>query len=98
MDRADQQSGEMDAILQGLRSVYCQSSNSDDIPLEGIQTSSTDEDRGSSSGESSCKEGPGQPGSDLSHPTLKGLPVDRLRTAVRSVAFMIRLQKRGLSV
>ncbi|CAM0875500.1 unnamed protein product [Alopecurus aequalis] len=97
MDREDQQSGRMDAIHQGLRSAYCQSPDTDDIPLEGIQTSSTDEDGSGSSGESSLKEGAGQPGNDLSHPTLKGLPVDRLRTAVRSLAFMIRLKKRGLS-
>uniref|UniRef100_A0ACD5W9L0 Uncharacterized protein n=1 Tax=Avena sativa TaxID=4498 RepID=A0ACD5W9L0_AVESA len=97
MDREDQRLGRMDDIHQGLQCAYCQSPDTDDIPLEGIQTSSTDEDRCSSSGESSCKEGVDQPGSGLSHPTLKGLPVDRLRTAVRSLAFMIRLQKRGLS-
>jgi hypothetical protein len=97
MDRDDQQSGKMDAIYQRFHSAYCQSSDTDDIPLEGIKTSSTDEDKGSSSGESSCKEGANEPGSDLSHPTMKGLPVDRLRTAVRSLAFMIRIQKRGLS-
>ncbi|KAK1645313.1 hypothetical protein QYE76_063118 [Lolium multiflorum] len=97
MDRDDQQSGKMDAIYQRFHSAYCQSSDTDDIPLEGIKTSSTDEDKGSSSGESSCKEGANQPGSDLSHPTMKGLPVDRLRTAVRSLAFMIRIQRRGLS-
>jgi hypothetical protein len=97
MDRDDQQSDKMDAIHQRLHHAYCQSSDNDEIPLEGIQTSSTDEDRGCSSGESSYKEGANQPGSDFSHPTLKGLPVDRLRTAVRSLAFMIRLQKRGLS-
>uniref|UniRef100_A0ACD6A3L6 Uncharacterized protein n=1 Tax=Avena sativa TaxID=4498 RepID=A0ACD6A3L6_AVESA len=93
MDREDQRLGRMDDIHRGLQCAYCQSPDTDDIPLEGIQTSSTDEDKCSSSGESSCKE----PVSDLSHPTLKGLPVDRLRTAVRSLAFMIRLQKRGLS-
>lgn len=38
-----------------------------------------------------------QPRRDLSHPTLKGLPVSRLQNAVRCVTFLIRLQKRGLS-
>ena len=96
MDREDQQSGRMDAIHRGLCSAYCQSLDTDDISLEEIQTSSTDGDGSGSSGESSCKEGGDQPGSDLSHPTLKDLPVNQLRSAVRSLAFMIRLQKRGL--
>ncbi|KQK13814.1 hypothetical protein BRADI_1g12670v3 [Brachypodium distachyon] len=97
MDRDDEQSGRMDAIHQRLQSAYCQSLDADDISLEGVETISTDEDGSGSSGESNCKESANQPDNDLTHPTLQGLPVNQLRRAVRSLGFMIRLQKRGLS-
>ncbi|KAF7051989.1 hypothetical protein CFC21_060160 [Triticum aestivum] len=101
MDREDEQSGRMDEIHEGLHAAYCQSTDTesaDDISLERVQAvSTTDEDGSGSSGEPRGKESVGQPVSDLSHPTLKGLPVERLRRAVRSLGFMIRLQKRGVS-
>ncbi|VAH95794.1 unnamed protein product [Triticum turgidum subsp. durum] len=101
MDREDEQSGRMDEIHKGLHSAYCQSTDTesaDDISLERVQAiSTTDEDGSGSSGEPSGKESVGQPVTDLSHPTLKGLPVERLWRAVRSLGFMIRLQKRGVS-
>lgn len=101
MDREDEQSGRMEEIHEGLHSAYCQSTDTesvDDISVERVQAvCTTDEDGSGSSGEPSGKESVGQPVSDLSHPTLKGLPVDRLRRAVRSLGFMIGLQKRGVS-
>ncbi|KAL6846883.1 hypothetical protein ACP4OV_022736 [Aristida adscensionis] len=97
MDRQDEQSGRMDEIHHYLHSAYCQFSDSEDVPLKKIRIIGKDEDQGSSSGESSGKETCENPTRDLSHPTLKGLPVSRLRNAVRSITFLIRLQKRGLS-
>lgn len=101
MDREDEQSGRMDEIHERIHSAYCQSTDTesaDDISLERVQAiSTTDEDGSGSSGEPSGKESVGQPVSDLSHPTLKGLPVDRLRRVVRSLGFMIGLQKKGVS-
>lgn len=98
MDREDEQSGKMDEIHRGLHSAYCQFLDTDDIPLEGVKTIGRDEDGSGNSGESSSKENTNQPRSDLSYPTLKGLPVGRLQRAVRSIGFIIGLQKRGLSV
>nr|BAK00993.1 predicted protein [Hordeum vulgare subsp. vulgare] len=113
MYREDEQSGRMEEIHEGLHSAYCQSTDTesaDDISLERVPAiSTTDEEGSGSSGEPSSKEGAGQPGAtirtaqppdsqpELSHPTLKGLPVDRLRRVVRSLGFMIGLQKRGVS-
>ncbi|KAL6894492.1 hypothetical protein ACP4OV_008590 [Aristida adscensionis] len=101
MDRKDQQEGRMEELHHRLHSAYFQFHDTDDIPLEGIHTVGRDEDGSGTSGESSCKESADQPrreSSDLSHPTLKGLPLSRIRNAVRSLSFIIRLQKRGLSV
>ncbi|KAL5219695.1 hypothetical protein ABZP36_020379 [Zizania latifolia] len=97
MDREDEQSGRMDAIHQRFHSAYCQFVDTDDIPLEGVHVGSRNEDGSGSSGESSCKEGTDDSKGDLSHPTLDGLPISRLRHVVRSLGFIIRLQKRGLS-
>ncbi|KAG8062068.1 hypothetical protein GUJ93_ZPchr0003g18322 [Zizania palustris] len=97
MDREDEQSGRMDAIHQRFHSAYCQFVDTDDIPLEGVRVGSRNEDGSGSSGESSGKEGTNDSKGDLSHPTLDGLPISRLRHAVRSLGFIIRLQKRGLS-
>jgi hypothetical protein len=97
MDREDEQSGRMDDIHHRLHSAYCQFADTDDIPLKGVHVD-RDADASGSSGESSCKEDTNQPTtSDISHPTLEGLPVNRLRHAVRSLSSIIRLQKRGLS-
>ncbi|XP_006650400.1 CSC1-like protein RXW8 isoform X2 [Oryza brachyantha] len=98
MDREDEQSGRMEDIHHCLHSAYCQFADTDDIPLKGIHVD-RDEDGSGSSGESSCKDDSTQPttATDISHPTLEGLPVSRLRHAVRSLGFIVRLQKRGLS-
>jgi hypothetical protein len=97
MDREDERSGRIDEIHHGLHSAYCQFPDTVDVPLEKIEIVGGDEEQGSTSGESSGKETCEDPKKDLSHPTLKGLPVNRLRQAVKSVTFLIRLQKRGLS-
>ncbi|KAL5225936.1 hypothetical protein ABZP36_012575 [Zizania latifolia] len=97
MDREDERSGRMDEIHHGLHSAYCQFPDTEDIPLEKIQTIGKDEDHGSSSSKSDGKETCEEPKGDLSHPTLNGLPVSRLRHAVKSITFLVRLQKRGLS-
>lgn len=76
---------------------YCQFSDTEDVPLEKIRTVGGAEETGSSSGASNGKETCENPRRDLSHPTLKGLPISRLQHAVRSITFLIRLQKRGLS-
>uniref|UniRef100_A0A0D9ZBG7 CSC1/OSCA1-like 7TM region domain-containing protein n=1 Tax=Oryza glumipatula TaxID=40148 RepID=A0A0D9ZBG7_9ORYZ len=97
LHREDEQSGRMDDIHHRLHSAYCQFADTDDIPLKGVHVD-RDADASGSSGESSCKEDTNQPTtSDISHPTLEGLPVNRLRHAVRSLSSIIRLQKRGLS-
>uniref|UniRef100_A0A0E0NZE6 CSC1/OSCA1-like 7TM region domain-containing protein n=1 Tax=Oryza rufipogon TaxID=4529 RepID=A0A0E0NZE6_ORYRU len=97
MDREDEQSGRMDDIHHRLHSAYCQFADTDDIPLKGVHVD-RDAEASGSSGESSCREDTNQPTtSDISHPTLEGLPVNRLRHVVRSLSSIIRLQKRGLS-
>lgn len=97
MDREDERSGRMDEIHHRLHSAYCQFPDTEEVPLEKIKIIGGDEEQGSSSGESTGKDTCEDPKMDLSHPTLKGLPVSRLRHAVRSITFLIRLQKRGLS-
>jgi hypothetical protein len=99
MDREDEQSGRMEHIHHRLHTSYCQFPDTEDIQLEKIHIAGNDEDENCSSGESNSKETceEQQPRRDLSHPTLKGLPVSRLQNAVRSITFLIRLQKRGLS-
>ncbi|CAM0147183.1 unnamed protein product [Urochloa decumbens] len=97
MDREDERSGRIDEIHHQLHSAYCQFPDTEDVPLEKIKIIGGDEEQGSSSGESTGKETCEDTKRDLSHPTLKGLPVSRLRHAVRSITFLIRLQKRGLS-
>ncbi|XP_062214990.1 CSC1-like protein RXW8 [Phragmites australis] len=97
MDREDQQAGRMEDLHQRLHAAYFQFPDTDDIPLEGVHTIGKDEDGSGTSGESSCKESADQSSSDLSHPTLEGLPVSQLRNAARSLSFIMRLQKRGLS-
>lgn len=97
MDREDERSGRINEIHHALHSAYCQFLDAEDVPLEKIKIDGGDEEQGSSSGESSGKETCEDPKMDLSHPTLNGLPVNRLRHAVRSITFLIRLQKRGLS-
>ncbi|XP_052139517.1 CSC1-like protein RXW8 [Oryza glaberrima] len=97
MDREDERSGRMDEIHHRLHSAYCQFYDTEDIPLEKIQTVGSDEEQGSSSDKSNGKETFEEPRAELSHPTLNGLPVSRLRHAVKSITFLVRLQKRGLS-
>ena len=97
MDREDERSGRTDEIHHRLHSAYCQFPDTEDVPLEKIKIIGEDEEQGSSSGESTGKETREDPKRDLCHPTLKGLPVSRLRHAVKSITFLIRLQKRGLS-
>ncbi|TKW29837.1 hypothetical protein SEVIR_3G421100v4 [Setaria viridis] len=97
MDREDERSGRIDEIHHRLHSAYCQFPDTEDVPLEKIKIIGGDEEQGCSSGESTGKDTCVDPKMDLSHPTLKGLPVSRLRHAVRSITFLIRLQKRGLS-
>lgn len=99
MDREDERSGRIDEIHHQLHSAYCQFPDTEDVPLEKIKIVGGDEEQGSSSssGESTGKETSEDPKMDLSHPTLKRLPITRLRHAVRSITFLIRLQKRGLS-
>ncbi|TVU45727.1 hypothetical protein EJB05_05225, partial [Eragrostis curvula] len=98
MDTEDEQAGRMEDLHHRLHSAYFQFHDTDDdIPLEGVRTVGIDEDGCGTSGESNCKESPDQPESDLSHPTLEGLPVSQLRNAARSLSFIVKLQKRGLS-
>lgn len=97
MDREDERSGRTDEIHHRLHSAYCQFPDTEDVPLEKIKIIGENEEQCSSSGESTGKETREDPKRDLSHPTLKGLPVSRLRHAVKSITFLIRLQKRGLS-
>ncbi|XP_062212040.1 CSC1-like protein RXW8 isoform X2 [Phragmites australis] len=97
MDTEDQQAGRMEDLHQRLHSAYFQSPDTDDIPLEGVHTVGRNADGSGTSGESSSKESADEARSDLSHPTLDGLPVSQLRNAVRSLTFIMRLQKRGLS-
>uniref|UniRef100_A0A0D9Y1R8 CSC1/OSCA1-like 7TM region domain-containing protein n=1 Tax=Leersia perrieri TaxID=77586 RepID=A0A0D9Y1R8_9ORYZ len=97
MDREDERSGRMDEIHHRLHSAYCQFHDSEDIPLEKIQIVGRGGDQGSSSGKSNGKETSEESGVELSHPTLNGLPISRLRHAVKSITFLVRLQKRGLS-
>ncbi|TVU45728.1 hypothetical protein EJB05_05226, partial [Eragrostis curvula] len=99
MDTEDEQAGRMEDLHHRLHSAYFQFHDTDDdIPLEGVHTVGIDEDGCGTSGESNCKESPDQPESNLSHPTLEGLPVSQLRNAARSLSFIVKLQKRGLSV
>jgi hypothetical protein len=97
MDWEDEQSGRIDEIHRRLHFAYCQFPHTEDVPLEKIRIVDGVEETGSSSGESNSKEASENPRRDLSHPTLKGLPISRLQHAVRSITFLIRLQKRGLS-
>uniref|UniRef100_A0A0E0MPZ3 CSC1/OSCA1-like 7TM region domain-containing protein n=1 Tax=Oryza punctata TaxID=4537 RepID=A0A0E0MPZ3_ORYPU len=97
MDREDERSGRMDEIHHRLHTAYCQFHDTEDIPLEKIQTVGSDEEQGCSSGKSNGKETCEEPRVELSHPTLNGLPVSRLRHAVKSITFLVRLQKKGLS-
>ncbi|KAK3137115.1 hypothetical protein QOZ80_5BG0448130 [Eleusine coracana subsp. coracana] len=99
MDREDERSGRINEIHHRLHFAYCQFPDTEDVPLEKIRIVGGVEEAGSSSGEgeSNGKEACENPIRDLSHPTLKGLPISRMRHAVRSITFLIRLQKRGLS-
>ncbi|GJM95057.1 hypothetical protein PR202_ga11753 [Eleusine coracana subsp. coracana] len=99
MDREDERSGRINEIHHRLHFAYCQFPDTDDVPLEKIRIVGGVEEPGSSSGEgeSNGKEACENPIRDLSHPTLQGLPISRMRHAVRSITFLIRLQKRGLS-
>jgi calcium permeable stress-gated cation channel len=97
MDREDERSGRIDEIHHRLHFAYCQFPDTEDVPLEKIGIAGAVEEEGSSFSESNAKETCEKPRRDLSHPTLRGLPVTRLRNAVRSITFLIRLQKRGLS-
>ncbi|XP_047078405.1 CSC1-like protein RXW8 [Lolium rigidum] len=101
MDREDEQSGKMEHIHHQLHTAYCQFPDTEEMQLEKIRIAGNDKDdeERCSSGESNSKETceERQPRKDLSHPTLKGLPVNRLQNAIRSITFLIRLQKRGLS-
>jgi hypothetical protein len=91
----------MEHIHNRLHRAYCQFPDTEDIQLENIQIDRNGEQQenccsGESNGKETCEEEQ-EPKKELSHPTLKGLPVSRLQNAVRSITFLIRLQKRGLS-
>lgn len=90
----------MEHIHHGLRSAYRQFPDNEDIKLEKILTVGNDEDQdegrssGEPNGEETCEEQ--EPSRrDLFHPTLKGLPVSRLRDSVRSIAFLWTAEKRS---
>ncbi|KAM0882119.1 hypothetical protein ACQ4PT_032564 [Festuca glaucescens] len=101
MDREDEQSGRMEHIHHQLHTAYCQFPDTEEMQLEKIRIAGNDKDDeepwslGESNSKETCEER--QPRRDLSHPTLKGLPFNRLQNAIRSITFLIRLQKRGLS-
>jgi calcium permeable stress-gated cation channel len=97
MDREDERSGRIDEIHRRLHIAYCQFPDTEHVPLEKIRIDGGIEDGGSSSSEPNSKEACEKPRRDLSHPTLKRLPIHRLQRAVRSITFLMRLQKRGLS-
>ncbi|CAM0954283.1 unnamed protein product [Alopecurus aequalis] len=94
MDREDERSGRMEHIHHGLRSAYRQFPDTEYINLEKILTVGNDEDQekgrtsGEPNGEEICEEQ--EPIRDLSHPTLKGLPISRLQDSVRSIALLSR--------
>lgn len=99
MDKEDQQSGRTEDLHQRLHSAYFQFPDTDDIPLEGVHTAGSGEDGSGTSGESSQGESAtDETKSDLSHPTLDGLPVSQLRNVVRSLGSIWRPQKRDLPV
>ncbi|KAL6637150.1 hypothetical protein ACP70R_024722 [Stipagrostis hirtigluma subsp. patula] len=101
MGKEDPQEGEMEDLNKRLHRDYFQLHDTDGISLQGIHTVGRDEDGSGTSGESSSKESADQPKSepsDLSHPTLEGLPLSQIRNAGRSLSFTMRLQKRGLWV
>ncbi|XP_073355725.1 CSC1-like protein RXW8 isoform X2 [Aegilops tauschii subsp. strangulata] len=100
LDREDERSGRMEHIHHRLRSAYRQFPGNEDIKLEKIVTVGNDEDQdegpssGEPNGEETCEEQ--EPSRrDLSHPTLKGLPVSRLWDSVRSIAFLWTAEKRS---
>ncbi|XP_044949686.1 CSC1-like protein RXW8 isoform X4 [Hordeum vulgare subsp. vulgare] len=99
LDREDVRSGRMEHIHHGLRSAYRQFPDTEDIKMEKILTVGNDEDQdeGRSSsepkGEETCEEQ--EPTRDLSHPTLKGLPVSRLQNSVRSITVICTTEKRS---
>ena len=95
MDIEDRQMGRTEDLHRRLHNAYFQFSDTDDIPLEGAHSVGRDEDGTGTSGESSRKE---TTDDDLSHPTLDGLPVSRLRNAVRSLGSVLRPQRRELAV
>ena len=95
MDMEDQQMGRPEDLHRRLHNAYFQFSDTDDIPLEGVHSVGRDEDGSGTSSESSRKE---TADDDLSHPTLDGLPVSRLRNAVRSLGSFLRPQRRELAV
>uniref|UniRef100_A0ACD5W6P5 Uncharacterized protein n=1 Tax=Avena sativa TaxID=4498 RepID=A0ACD5W6P5_AVESA len=100
LDREDERLGRMEHIHDRLHTAYCQFPETEDIiELEKIKIDGNGEEESCSSGESKGKENPQEqePRRELSHPTLKGLPVSRLQNAVRSITFLIRLHKRGVS-
>ncbi|OEL31572.1 CSC1-like protein RXW8 [Dichanthelium oligosanthes] len=99
MDKEDQQMGRAEDLHERLHSAYFQFADTDDIPLEGVHTAGRDEDESGTSGESSHKESADDDTKDdLSHPTLDGLPVSRLRNVVRSLSTILRPKKRELPV
>ena len=95
MDIEDRQMGRTEDLHHRLHKAYFQFSDTEDIPLEGVHSVGRDEDGSGTSGESSRKE---RANDDLSHPTLDGLPVSRLRNAVRSLGSVLRPQRRELAV
>jgi len=100
MDKEDQQSDTTEDLHERLHSAYFQFPDTDEVPLERVRVSvGRDEDGSGSSGESSRKESAeDEHKSGLSHPTLDGLPVSRLRNAVRSLGSVLRPQRRQLPV
>ncbi|CAN6309870.1 unnamed protein product [Urochloa humidicola] len=99
MDKEDQQMDRAEDLHERLHSAYFQFPDTDEIPLEGVHTVGGDEDESGTSGESSRNEGTNDdPKDDLSHPTLNGLPVNRLRKVVRSLSTILRPQRREIPV
>ncbi|CAL9166175.1 unnamed protein product [Musa hybrid cultivar] len=86
MDKADEQSGRMEQIHEQLLSAYSQ------FPPESHNVCLVD---GEGTSGSNRKDESTELRNDLSHPTLVGLPISRLRQVVTAVSMLVSLQSKS---
>lgn len=86
MDKADEQSGRMEQIHEQLLSAYSQ------FPPESHNVCLVD---GEGTSGSNRKDESTESRNDLSHPTLVGLPISRLRQVVTAVSMLVSLQSKS---